>query len=120
VEAEFQIDQRFIVTGTIKDGPTLDTGTGDRFLARLFEAGVAPGRGFGDTRVLRIDRRITVSGPRLTTDGIPSWVLPGGRKHYWLSEGSTPLWVREIALSIENTHVPSIVTPSRRILTEHV
>jgi hypothetical protein len=118
MEAEFDIDQRFSVSGRIYDGPKIVMDNGDSFLAKLFEARVSPGRGFGNTRVLRIDRFITVTGPRLKADDTPTWDVKGGRKHYWLSEESTPVWVREIALDIENTYVPTIVTPNRRTLTE--
>jgi hypothetical protein len=116
MEAEFQIDQRISVVGRIRNGAKILLRNNATMEARRFSAEVVPGRGFGDRRVMRIDRYITVTGPVLRDDFTPTAVT--GRTQFWLGEQNVPVWVREMAAAIENTACPVIYPIETRILTE--
>lgn len=116
MEAEFKINQSITVTGRIRDGVIIPLGGNARMRATRFHAEVSPGRGFGGSSNLLIDRYLTFSGPELRDDDTPMAVTR--RTQYWLSEENVPVWVREIADSIETTSCPLIYPISPRILTE--
>lgn len=120
MKAIFKIQASYTVTGDITDGPRIELTSGT-MLARRFSASVSPSTprvsadaGDDYTPHLRIDRLITVTGPKLKADDTPGAAT--GRKHYWLSEDSTPEWVRVIARRIESTECSHIPTPPPVIL----
>jgi hypothetical protein len=116
MEAEFQINQRISVVGRIRNGARIPLQNNTFMEARRFSAEISPGRGFGDRRVMRIDRYITVTGPVLRDDFTPTAAT--GRTQFWLNEQNVPVWVREMAAAIENTACPVIYPIETRILTE--
>jgi hypothetical protein len=110
MEATFEIAVSYTVTGKIKDGPRILLRNGAVMIAADFSARVFPGRGLGGVPRLKVDRHLTVTGPKLKADETPGVVH--GKEHFWLSEENTPTWVLALVAQIESVEAPHVATPA--------